>query len=171
MPDHQNYSWYLDDGVLVGSETDDLVRSRNLLCEQLGPDRRLHVRVDKCELWSTVDLDRRDIRLKRKNISDLEVLVAALGTPELACVKLSERMGKIRLLFEDLDYRDYPQGALGIRSHFIAPPKWFICWALKSPQVQLSNPYKYSTSNSAKKLRISLKLFFQKNTGLKQPCL
>ena len=55
----QQHSWYLDDGVLVGSE-DDLIRSWDLLC-QLAPDRGLHVSVDKCELWSTVDIDRLDI--------------------------------------------------------------------------------------------------------------
>ena len=66
-PELQQHSWYLDDGVLVGSE-DDLIRSWDLLC-QLGPDRGLHIRVDKCELWSTVDLDRLDTRIKRNDIS------------------------------------------------------------------------------------------------------
>ena len=80
MPEPQQHSWYLDDGVLVGSE-DDLIRSWDLLC-QLGSDRGLDVSVDKCELWSTVDLDRLDIGIKRKDISGLEVLGAALGTPE-----------------------------------------------------------------------------------------
>ena len=62
-PELQQHSWYLDDGVLVGSE-DDLIRSWDLLC-QLGPDHGLHIRVDKCELWPTVDLDKLDIRIKR----------------------------------------------------------------------------------------------------------
>ena len=74
-PKLQQHSWYLDDGVLVGSE-DDLIRSWALLC-QLGLDRGLHIRVDKCELWSTVDLDRLDIRIKRNDFSGLEVLGAA----------------------------------------------------------------------------------------------
>ena len=43
-PELQQHSWYLDDGVLVGSE-DDLIRSWDLLC-QLGPDRGLHVRAN-----------------------------------------------------------------------------------------------------------------------------
>ena len=59
-PELQQHSWYLEDGVFVGSEK-DLIRSWDILC-QLGRDRGLHVRVDKCELWSPVDLDRLDIR-------------------------------------------------------------------------------------------------------------
>ena len=98
--------------MLVGSEV-DLIRSWDLLC-QLGPDRGLQVRVDKCELWSTVDLDRLDVRIKRNDISDLEVLAAALGTPEFVCMKLNEMIGKIGVLFEKLDYPDDPQCALGI---------------------------------------------------------
>ena len=105
----------------MGSE-DDLIRSWNLLC-QLGPDRGLHVRVDKCELWSTVDLDRLDIRIKRNDISVLEVFGAALGTPEFVRMKLNERIGKIGVLFEKLDYLDDPQGALGILHHCIGPLK------------------------------------------------
>ena len=59
-PELQQHSWYLEDGVFVGSEN-DLIRSWDILC-QLGPDRGLHVRVNKSELWSPVDLDRLDIR-------------------------------------------------------------------------------------------------------------
>ena len=104
-PELQQHSWYLDDGVLVGSE-DDLIRSWDLLC-QLGPDRGLHIRVDKCELWSTVD--RLDTRIKRNDISGLEFLGAALGTLEFVCMKINERIGKIGLLFEKLHYLDDPQ--------------------------------------------------------------
>ena len=106
LPVLQQHSWYLDDGVLVGSE-DDLIRSWDLLC-QLGPDRGLHIRVDKCELWSTVDLDNLIIRVKRNDISGLDVLGAELGTPEILCMKFNERIGKISALFENLDYLDDP---------------------------------------------------------------
>ena len=92
-PELQQHSWYLDGGVLVGSE-DDLIRSWDLLC-QLAPDRGLHVRVDKCEMWSTADLDRLDITIKRNDISGLEVLGAALGAPEFVCMKLNEKIEKI----------------------------------------------------------------------------
>ena len=137
-PELQQHSWYLDDGVLVGSE-DDLIRSWDLLC-QLGPDRGLHVRVDKCQLWSTVDLDRLDIRKKQNDISGLEGFGAALGTPEFVCMKLNERIGKIGVIFEKLDYLDDPQCALGIRRHCIGSPKWCILCVVKRPQVQLLNP-------------------------------
>ena len=98
LPELLQHSLYLDDGVLVGSE-DNLIRSWDLLC-QLGPDRSLHVRVDKCELWSTVDLDRLDIRIKRNDVSGLEGLGAALGAPVFVCMKLNERIGKIGVLFK-----------------------------------------------------------------------
>ena len=120
-PELQKHSWYLDDGVLVGSE-DDLIRSWDLLC-QLGPDRGLHLKVDKCELSSTVDLDRLDIRIKRNDISGPEVLGAALGTPEFVCMKFNERIAKIRVLFDKLDYLDDPQCALDILRHCIRSPK------------------------------------------------
>ena len=120
----------------MGSE-DDLIRSWDLL-SQLGPDRGLHIRVDKCELWSTVDLDRLDIRIKRNDFSGLEVLGAALGTPELVCMKLNERIGKIGVLFEKLDYLDDTQCALGILRHCIGSPKMFFALsnAHKSPVIK-----------------------------------
>ena len=133
-PELQQHSWYLDDGVLVGSE-DDLIRSWDLLC-QLGPDRGLHVRVDKRELWSTVDLDRLDIRIKRNNFSGLEVLGAALGTPEFVCMKLNERIGKIGVLFEKLEYLDDPQCALGILRHCIGSPKMVYSLRCQTPEVR-----------------------------------
>ena len=95
-PEFQQHSWFLDDGVLMGSE-DDLNRSWKLLSE-LGHDRSLHERVEKCELLSTIDLDRLDKRIKRRNLLGLEILGAALGTPEFVCMKLNERVGKIRVL-------------------------------------------------------------------------
>ena len=121
----------------MGSE-DDLIRSWDLLF-QLGPDRGLHVRVDKCELWSTVDLDRLDIRIKRNYISGLEVLGAALGTPEFVCMKLNERIGKIGVLSEKLDYLDDPQCALGILRHCIGSRKMVYslrCQTPKSPVIK-----------------------------------
>ena len=98
LPELQQHSWFLVDGVSVGSK-DNLIRSWDLLC-QLGPDRGLHVRFNKCDMWSPIDLDRLDIRIKRNDISGLEVLGDALGSPEFVCMKLNERIGKIRLLFE-----------------------------------------------------------------------
>ena len=157
-----------DNLSLVGSK-DDLIRSWNLLCE-LRLDRGLHVRVDKCELRSTVDSDRLDIEIKRNDTSGLEVLRAALGTSEFMYMKLNERIEKIRVLFEKLDYLDDSHCALGILRHCIGTPKWCMLCVVKLPQVQLLNPLKSLMPNSAKNLRISLELFFQKKPELKQPC-
>ena len=116
---------------MEGSE-DDLIRSWDLLCH-LGPDRGLHVRVDKCELWSNVDLDRLDIRIERNDISGLGVLGAALATPELVCMKLNERIGKIGVFSEKLDFLDDPQCALGILRHCIRSPKMVYSLRCQSP--------------------------------------
>ena len=115
----------------MGSE-DDIIRSWDLLC-QLGPERGLHVRVDKCELWSTVDLDRLDIRIKRNDISGLEFIGAALGTPEFVCMKINERIVKIGVLFKKLDYLDDRQCALGILRHCIGSPKMVYSLRCQTP--------------------------------------
>ena len=120
-PSLQQHSWCLYDGVLVGSE-DNVFRSWYLLCK-LGSDLGLPVRVDKCEFWSTRDLERLDLRKKRNDYPGLEVLGAAVGSTEFVCTKLNEKIGKIRVLFQNLDYFDDPQCSLGILIHRIGVPK------------------------------------------------
>ena len=66
-----------------------------------------------------VDLDRLNKRIKQNNISDFEVLGAALGNAEFVCLKLNEKIGKIIVLFEMLDNLNEPQCALGILRHCI----------------------------------------------------
>ena len=80
-PELQQHSWFLDDGVLVGSE-DDLISCWDLLCH-IGSDRGLRLRVDRCELRSTVGLDRLNIRIKQNVILGLEVLGAASINPRV----------------------------------------------------------------------------------------
>ena len=89
--------------------------------------------VDKCELWSTVDLDRLNIRVKLNEIPGLEVLGAALGTPEFLCMKLNKRIGKIRVLFEKLVHLDDPPCALGILRHCIGAPKMVYSLRCQTP--------------------------------------
>ena len=48
-PELQQISWFLDNGVLVGSEH-NLIRTWDLLC-LLGPDLGLQVRVYNCSPW------------------------------------------------------------------------------------------------------------------------
>ena len=153
LPELQQHSWYLDDGVLVGLE-DDLIRSWDLLC-QLGLDRGLQIRVDKCELWSTVDLDKLIIRIKRNDISGLEVLGAELGTPEFLCMKFNERIGKIRVLFENLDYLDDPQcalGILGILGHCMESPRWCILCVFKRPRSPVTKSLREFDAQQREKL-------------------
>ena len=72
-------------------------------------------------------------------MSGHEVLGAALGNPEFVCMKLNERIGKIGVLFEKLDYLVDPQCALGIIRHCIGFAKMLLC-VVKRPKVQLLNP-------------------------------
>ena len=130
-PELQQHSWYLDDDVLVGSE-DDLIRSWNILCE-LGPDSGLYLRADKCELWPAVELCRLDNRRQRNDILGLEVLEAAIGTPEFVCMKINERIGKIVLLFEKLDNLDDPQCDIGILGRFNGTPEMVYSLRCQTP--------------------------------------
>ena len=77
---------------------------------------------------------------KRNDISGFEVLRTALGAPEFVCIKLNERIGKIRVLFEKFDYFDDTQCALRILRHCIGAPKPCIVCVVNRPQVQLLNP-------------------------------
>ena len=165
-PELQQNSWYLDEGVLVGSN-DDLIRSWNFLCE-LGPDPGLHVRVDKCELWSSVELDRLKIRTKLNDISGLGVLGAALGAPEFVCKKINERIGKIRVLCQKMNYPADLNCALGIVRQSIGVLKMVYFVRCQTPTSTVIKSLKEFDTNHQQNLRISLKLIFQKKPGLKQ---
>ena len=120
--------------------------------------------VDKCELWSTVDLDRLDERLKR-NIAGLEVLEPALGYPGFVCMKLYERV-----FFEKLDYLDDPQCALGFQRHGIGPPKMVYSLHCQKPAKSVIKSLKDFDAQQRKKTLTSRELFVQNNPGLKQLC-
>ena len=114
--------------------------------------RGLHVRVDKCELWSTVDLDGLDIRIKRNDILGLEVLGAALGTPDFVYMKPNEIIGKKRVLFEKLDYLDHPQCALSILRHCIGPPKMVYSVRCQTPTSSVIKSLKEFDAQQREKL-------------------
>ena len=90
--------------------------------------------------------------MKRNDISGLEVLGAALGTPEFVCMKLNERIGKIRVLFEKLDYLDDHQYALGILSHCIASPKMVYSLRCQTPTSPVIKSLKEFDAQQRKKL-------------------
>ena len=56
-------------------------------------------------------------------------ILGVLGNPEFDCMKLNERIGKIRVLFGNLNQLDDPQFALGILHHSIGGHK--IVYALR----------------------------------------
>ena len=56
-----------------------------------------------------------------------------LRIENLHCMKLKERIGKIGVLFEKLDYLDDPQCALGILGHCIESPKMVYSLRCQTP--------------------------------------
>ena len=79
IPGLMKNSWYLDYGFIAGSEEE--------LCESLeissiiGNKCGLEHRRDKFGLWSTTCFVAVDSRIKRNSQSGIEILGAAIGTP------------------------------------------------------------------------------------------
>ena len=144
------HSWYLDDGVLVGSE-DDLIRSWNLLCEP-GPGRCLLVGVDKCELWSTVDLERLDIGIKLIDILGLEAPGAALGTLKVFLREIYRKDWENKGSFCKLDYLDDPMCTLGILRQCIVAPKMVYSLHCQTPITSVIKSLKELDAHQRKNL-------------------
>ena len=89
-----------------------------------------------------------DIRIKRNDISGLEVLGVALRTPEFVCMKLNEKIGKIGVLFDKLD----PQCALGILRHCIGSPKIVYSLRCQAPPSPVIKSLKEFDAQQRKKL-------------------
>ena len=73
----------MDDGILIGTHQ-QLCTALNLLTN-LGEGCGLELRIEKCELWSPVDLNAIDNRVKRNSKEGLEIFGAAIGNPSFCC--------------------------------------------------------------------------------------
>ena len=112
----------MDDDILSGTHQ-QLSTALNLLTN-LGEGCGLALRIEKCELWSPVDLNAIDNRVKRNNNEGLEILGAAIGNPSFVAASLSKRVSKIeKLLIFRLAYLDDPHCALGILRSCLGAPK------------------------------------------------
>ena len=89
----------------------------------LGEGCGLELRIEKCELWSPIDLNDIDNRVKRNSKEGLEILGAAIGNPNFVASSLRTRVNKIEKLLDNLAYLDDPHCALGILRRCLGAPK------------------------------------------------
>ena len=104
-------SWYLDDGIIAGTEQ-ELCESIEFLATH-GNKCGLELRRDKSKLWSTSCFNAVDSRIKRNRQSGIEILGAAIGTPTFVASCLEKRVKKLEVL-DNLGYIEDPQCAPGI---------------------------------------------------------
>ena len=83
----------MDDGILAGTHQ-QLCTALNLLTN-LGEGCGFELKIEKCELWSPVDLNAIDNRVKRNSKEGLEILGAAIGNPSFVAASLRKRVNKI----------------------------------------------------------------------------
>ena len=89
LPNPEQHNWYLDDGILAGTHQ-QLCTALNSLTN-LGERCGLELRIEKCELWSPVDLNTIDNRVKRNSKEGLEILGAAIGNPSFVAASLKKK--------------------------------------------------------------------------------
>ena len=96
LPYLVQHNWYLDD-VIFCCTHQLLCTALNLLTNM---DERcgLDLKIKKCELWSPVDLNAIDNKVKRNSKEGLEILAAVLGNrnPGFVASWLRKRVNKIQ---------------------------------------------------------------------------
>ena len=127
---------YLDDGILAVAHQ-QLYTVLNCLTN-LGEGCGLELRIEKCELWSPVDLNALDNRVKRKSKEGLGILGAAIGNPSFVAASLRKRVNKIEKLVDNLAYLDDPPCALGILRSCPGAPKMVYSLRCNTPSDQSS---------------------------------
>ena len=93
LPNLVQHIWYFDDGILAGTHQ-QLCTALNLLTN-LGEGCGLELRIEKCELWSTVYLNAIDNRVMGNSRKGLEILGAAIGSSSFVASSLRKRVDKI----------------------------------------------------------------------------
>ena len=108
-------------GFFAGSE-DQIKQTLEILANE-GPERRLFLRKDKCELWSIKDLPFVDQAVKRNLGNVFKILGAAVGSKEFVASCLKRRVQKISSMLDNLHHLNDLQCALGILSYCLGTPK------------------------------------------------
>ena len=136
IPNLVQHNWYLDDGILAGTHRQLCTALHFLtnLCEGCG----LELRIEKCELWSPVNLNAIDTRVKRNSKEGLEILGAAIGNHSFVAASLRKRVNKIEKLLENLAYLDDPYCALGILRSCLGAPKMVYSLRCNTPSEESS---------------------------------
>ena len=93
LPNLVQHILYLDDGFLAGT-LQHLCTALNLLTN-LGEGYGLELGIEKGELWSPVDLNNINYRVKRKGKEGFEILGAAIGNPSFVAASLRKNVIKI----------------------------------------------------------------------------
>ena len=111
----------MDDGILAGIHQ-QLCTALNLLTN-LGEGCGLELGIEKCELWSHVEMNATDNRVKRNSKEGLEILGTANGNPSFVSASLKKGVNKIEKLLDNMAYLDDPHCALGTLSSCLGAPK------------------------------------------------
>ena len=134
LPNLMQNSWYLDDGIIAGTE-EELCESLEILATH-GNKCGLELRRDKCELWSTSCFNAVDSRIKRNSQSGMEILGSAIETPTFVASCLEKRVKKLEKVLDNLGYIEDPQCALGILRSCLGAPKLVYSLRCNTPSTE-----------------------------------
>ena len=136
LPNLVQHNCYLDDGILAATHQ-QLCSAMNSL-SNLGEACGLDLRIEKCELWSHVDLNAIDNRVKRNSKEGLEIWGAAIDKPCFVAASLRKKVNKIEKLLDNLAYLDDPHRALGILRNCLGAPKMVYSLRCNTPSDESS---------------------------------
>ena len=129
LPNLLKHCWYLDGGVIAGTET-ELCTALEILSE-LEEKISLELRKDKCELWSIESITKIDNLIKRNCVDGTEILGAAIGSDAFVASSLLKGVKKLEELLENLAYVDDLNVLLVFCVFALVLPKWStICNAI-----------------------------------------
>ena len=112
IPDLTQHCWYLDDGIIAGTEP-ELSEAPDILTV-LGRTFGLELRRNKREVWSKGVLKTINSRIKRNSRERLEIFAAAVEYPLIVTPSIQKPVQKIGKLLESLEYINDPNCALAI---------------------------------------------------------
>ena len=94
IPNLTQHCWYLDDGIIAGTEP-ELNEALDILTVS-GKTCGLEHRRDICEVWLKGALNTIDSRIKRNSREGFEILGAAVGSPRFVASSIQKRVQKIK---------------------------------------------------------------------------
>ena len=104
LPNLSQHCWYLDDGIITGTEIELCKALENL--PESGEKFDLELRKDKCKLWSIENMTKVD---SLNCVDGNEILGAAIGCDVFVSSCLFNRVKQLVELLDNLTYVDDPQ--------------------------------------------------------------